>query len=63
LEDGERGLRNWMDMFGGSFLGTLSDTQREQFKAVVEHEARPALFYDSQWVMDYRRLRIAARRI
>jgi trans-aconitate methyltransferase len=63
LEDGERGLRNWMDMFGGSFLATLSDSQREQFKAVVEHEARPALFHDSRWVMDYRRLRIAARRI
>ncbi len=61
LEDGERGLRNWMDMFGGTFLGTLSDAQREQFKATVECEARPTLFRDSQWIMDYRRLRIVAR--
>jgi trans-aconitate methyltransferase len=63
LEDGERGLRNWMEMFVGALMETLSNSQREQFKTAVEHEARPALFRDSQWVMDYRRLRILARRI
>jgi SAM-dependent methyltransferase len=63
LEDGEQGLRNWMEMFGGTFLATLSDPQREKFEALVQCEARPALFRDSQWVMDYRRLRIAARRM
>jgi trans-aconitate methyltransferase len=63
LEEGEKGLRIWMDMFGSSFLGGLSDVQREEFKAAVESEARPALFRDAQWVMDYRRLRIAAQRV
>ena len=63
LEDGELGLRNWMQMFGSSFLGGLSDSQREQFIATVEREARPALFRDSQWFMDYRRLRIVAQRL
>ena len=48
LEDGERGLRNWMEMFFGSVVETLSNSQREQFKTAVEHEARPALFRDSQ---------------
>lgn len=63
LEDGERGLRNWMEMFGSSFVEGLSDSQREQFYSTVEREARSALFRDSQWVMDYRRLRIAANRM
>lgn len=63
LEDGERGLRNWMEMFGSAFVEGLSDSQREQFNAAVESEARPTLFRDSQWVMDYRRLRIAANRV
>ena len=63
LEDGPRGLRNWMAMFGGVFLEALSDSQREELKDAVESEARPALFHDSQWDMDYRRLRIATRRI
>lgn len=63
LEDGERGLRNWMEMFGSAFVEGFSESQREQFKAAVENEARPALFRDSQWVMDYRRLRIVANRV
>jgi trans-aconitate methyltransferase len=62
LEDGEHGLRNWMEMFLGSVVEMLSNAQQEQFKTAVEHEARPALFRDSQWVMDYRRLRVVARR-
>lgn len=63
LEDGERGLRNWMEMFLGALVETLPNSEREHFETAVEHEARPVLFRDSQWVMDYRRLRIVARRI
>jgi trans-aconitate methyltransferase len=62
LDDGERGLRNWIEMFGDAFLSTVSGDQRDQFVADVEREARPTLFRNSQWVMDYRRLRIAATR-
>jgi trans-aconitate methyltransferase len=60
LADGERGLRNWIEMFGEAFLQGISDPQRENFIANLEREARPALFRDSHWIMDYRRLRIAA---
>jgi SAM-dependent methyltransferase len=63
LDDGERGLRNWIEMFGDVFLETVSGSQREQFVADVEREARPTLFRGSQWIMDYRRLRISATRI
>lgn len=63
LEEGERGLRNWMDMFLGTLVETLSDSQCQHFKTTIEQEARPALFHDSHWVMDYRRLRIVARLI
>ncbi|HEV2419886.1 MAG TPA: methyltransferase domain-containing protein [Terriglobia bacterium] len=63
LEDGERGLRNWMEMFLGALVETLPNSEREHFKTAVEREARPFLLRDSQWVMDYRRLRIVARRI
>jgi trans-aconitate methyltransferase len=63
LEDGERGLRNWLNMFGGSFLGQLSADQREATVAAIEQEARSALWRESQWVMDYRRLRIIAKKL
>jgi len=62
LEDGERGLRNWIGMFGDSFLEPLTEAQREAFKSAAEREARPALFRDSQWIMDHRRLRVVARK-
>jgi hypothetical protein len=50
-------------MFGGSFLGQLSADQREATVAAIEQEARSALWRDSQWVMDYRRLRIIAKKL
>jgi SAM-dependent methyltransferase len=62
LDEGERGLRNWIEMFGDAFLQTVSVSQREQMISDIEREARLTLFRDSQWVMDYRRLRIAATR-
>jgi len=63
LEDGERGLRNWVDMFGGAIAANLPAEIQEKLKAEVEREARPRLFQDGQWVMDYRRLRIVARKL
>lgn len=63
LEDGELGLRNWMDMFGGSILDAVPEGRREALRAQTEQEARPALFREGRWIMDYRRLRIVASRI
>lgn len=62
LEDGELGLRNWLKMFGSAFVEKLPAEQREVALARVEEEAGPALLRDGQWVMDYRRLRVAARK-
>lgn len=63
LEDGARGLRNWLEMFGGSFRDQFSPEQREHAFAAVEREARPVLYHDDHWVMDYRRLRIVAKKV
>lgn len=63
LEDGERGLRNWLEMFGGAILEKLPANQREELIAGVEREARATLYRDGTWVMDYRRLRVMAKRV
>jgi len=63
LDDGEGGLRNWLDMFGASFAASLPESTRDQLKDELARELRPALFRDGHWVMDYRRLRVAARRL
>lgn len=63
LEDGERGLRNWLDMFGSSIAAKLAPGQQEALKEEVEREARHDLFQDGRWVMDYRRLRVVAHKL
>lgn len=60
LEDGEKGLRVWLHMFGESFLSRVPAERREQFLLEVEKDARPELFKNGSWELDYRRLRFAA---
>ena len=62
LDDGARGLRNWLEMFGSAFVESLPEATLERLLVEIEHELRPKLFYDDHWIMDYRRLRVAARR-
>jgi SAM-dependent methyltransferase len=63
LDDGVRGLRNWLEMFGGSFVEGLPEATRESLLTEIERELRPILFHDDHWVMDYRRLRVVAKRL
>ena len=62
LEDGERGLANWITMFGASFLQRIPESGRADFLRAAENAARPALWKSDHWELDYRRLRIAARK-
>lgn len=58
LEGGELGLRNWLEMFAMFASNALSPEQREELIRRVEAWARPALFNDGEWTVDYRRLRM-----
>jgi trans-aconitate 2-methyltransferase len=60
LEGGERGLRNWLEMFGMFASNVLGPEQREELIWRVEALARPALYNDGEWTVDYRRLRMIA---
>jgi trans-aconitate methyltransferase len=60
LEGGERGLSNWLDMFGGPVAEKLPAHQQEKLKREVENEARRDLLRPGGWVIDYRRLRVVA---
>jgi trans-aconitate methyltransferase len=60
LEDGDRGLRNWIQMFGGNMLTGVSDDGKQQVLARTEEKLRDRLYKDGQWFADYRRLRIVA---
>ena len=57
------GLAGWIDMFGGAFVAGMTGEERTRFVWEVERRAAPALCRDGNWTADYRRLRIAARRV
>ena len=63
LEDGARGLRNWIAMFAGSILEKITVEKREEWVEILERQASGELFRDGRWVLDYRRLRFVARKV
>ena len=62
LEDGERGLASWIMMFCESFYSRVPDRKRADYLREVEDLARPALWKSDHWELDYRRLRLVARK-
>lgn len=60
LEGGEQGLRAWLEMFGMFASNVLRPEQREELMQRIEVIARPTLFHDGQWTVDYKRLRMIA---
>ncbi|MDY7014892.1 MAG: class I SAM-dependent methyltransferase [Cyanobacteriota bacterium] len=60
LEDGERGMRNWLEMFGQSWLLTIPERERETVIQHIQEQLQPKLYREEAWWVDYRRLRIIA---
>jgi trans-aconitate methyltransferase len=60
LEEGERGLENWIRVFRQTFLEKMGEENAQRWIQEVERQCRGELFHDGNWVLDYRRLRIAA---
>ncbi len=63
LEDPENGLRSWIKMFKSKWVDTVPASDRQAFFSEVESELRAHLFYDGIWHADYRRLRVAAKKV
>jgi len=60
LDEGEKGLRNWLFTFADNVVEPFPDSKREDVIAQVELKLRPLLFREGSWFADYRRLRIVA---
>ena len=60
LEDGEKGLEIWIRMFVKFALDRFPAERQQEFLREIEKQARPKLFRNGNWELDYRRLRIAA---
>jgi trans-aconitate 2-methyltransferase len=60
LEGGERGLKSWLQMFGRFAIEAVAPEQGKEFLRLTEQFARPTLFHNGVWTIDYRRLRLVA---
>ncbi len=60
LEHPERGMREWIEMFAGSYFEGIPAGDREPLLREIEQRLRPELYRDGSWWADYRRLRIEA---
>lgn len=58
LDGGERGLQNWLQMFGRPILESYEPGAADK----VAEAARDKMYRDGVWRMDYRRLRVVAQR-
>jgi len=63
LEDGTRGLENWIRVFRQTFTEKLGKEASAKWIREVEGICCPKLFQDGHWVLDYRRLRVVAVKI
>ena len=60
LEHPEKGMREWLEMFCGTWFDGLPAPDRPKLVAEIEALLRPGLYYDGCWHADYRRLRAIA---
>jgi trans-aconitate methyltransferase len=62
LEGGASSLQDWFTMFGARLTEGLPPARIPEFMRLAETHAAPYLFRNGQWIADYRRLRIVARK-
>ncbi|SDL65830.1 Trans-aconitate methyltransferase [Catalinimonas alkaloidigena] len=60
LADEEKGIQDWLSMFGIGFFRGVSPEDQEAIKAEVQEAVKPLCFQNGKWYADYKRLRIQA---
>jgi trans-aconitate methyltransferase len=60
LDDPETGVTDWISMFRGDAIASLSDEARQQVFEQVKTILKPTNFQDGRWFADYKRLRFVA---
>lgn len=61
--EGEKGLRDWLNMFSEHFFTDLTAEEKTQMMSEVERLLKPAQFHHDHWLADYKRLRVKAVKV
>ncbi len=56
--NGDRGIKNWIDMFGSSMFEGIPDDTKERIISKVENKLKDILYKDGSWIIDYKRIRV-----
>lgn len=62
LKEGDKGMANWLKMFGNQFFKGLSTAEIESVLRQIETILKPQLYQNNGWIADYRRLRVIAKK-
>ncbi|WP_430909400.1 class I SAM-dependent methyltransferase [Maribacter sp. 2-571] len=63
LADGETGILDWLSMFAKPFFKGIAAEEASVIKKEVQGSVSGALFKNSKWYADYKRIRVLARKI
>jgi trans-aconitate methyltransferase len=58
--EGEDGMDDWLQMFGGALLAGIDVARQREIRRAVSDRLRPTHYRDGGWTIDYRRLRVVA---
>ena len=58
--EGQRGMHDWLAMFGGPMLAGVAPAERGRVTDKIVERLRPGMFRDGVWYADYVRLRVRA---
>jgi trans-aconitate methyltransferase len=60
LNDGENGLKHWLDMFSDDFFYGFSSSEKSAIYEEIMVDLQTELYKDGTWFADYKRIRIMA---
>ncbi len=60
LDDTANGIKDWIKMFGSSFLKGIDETLVDTILNEVQENLKPTHYRNGEWYADYKRLRVIA---
>ena len=60
LKDSVNGIKDWIKMFGSSFLKNIDENIADKLLTEIQDSLRATNFRDGKWYADYKRLRVVA---